>query len=259
MPSCEAARADKPGQSHLEICGGSPTSPSPGGGARGRRLHSYPLQGGGREGGPAPGSAGVPPASREARTRMRAFGPPCRRDAGAPRQFTDERGREDPRSGCGAGSTPLPTSPLPGGRREDGAARLPVRTSRAFPNGPPTPPPAGEKSKDGVSTAIALGEVAGRSHLEFCGGSAASPSSGGGARGRRLHSSPLQGGGREGGPAPGRAGVPPASREARTRMRAFGPPCRRDAGAPRQFTDERGREDPVRAAEPGQPPSRPPP
>ena len=82
---------------------------------------SSPLQGGGREGGPAPGSAAVPPASREARTRMRAFGLPCRRDAGAPRQFTDGRDREDPRPGRPApGSTPHPTSPLPGGRREDG-------------------------------------------------------------------------------------------------------------------------------------------
>ena len=104
-----------------------------------------PLQGGGREGGPAPGSAGVPPASREARTRVRAFGPPGRRDAGAPRQFTDERDRGGPRPGRPApGSTPLPTSPLPGGRREDpggrredGAARLPVRPSRAVPNGEP--------------------------------------------------------------------------------------------------------------------------
>ena len=101
-----------------------------------------PWKGGGREGGPAPGSAGVPPASREARTRMRAFGPPGRRDAGAPRQFADERDREDPRPGRRAsGSTPLPTSPLPGGRREDGATRLPVRPSRAFPNRGPRPLP----------------------------------------------------------------------------------------------------------------------
>ena len=91
--------------------------------------------------------AGVPPASREARTRVRAFGPPCRRDAGAPWQFTDERDREYPRPGRSR-VTPLPTSPLPGGRREDpggrsadGAARLPVRTSRAFPNGTPDSSP----------------------------------------------------------------------------------------------------------------------
>ena len=85
----------------------SPPAPLPGGrtqdrGACGRRFLSSPLQGGGREGGPAPGCAGVPLAPREARTRMRAFGPPGRRDAGAPRRFTDERNREYPRPGCGA-------------------------------------------------------------------------------------------------------------------------------------------------------------
>ena len=128
-------------------------------GVRGRRFLSSPLQGGGREGGPAPGCAGVPPASRVARTRMRAFGPPSRRDVGAPRQFTDERDRESPRPGRPApGSTPLPTSPLPGGRREDGAARLPVRPSRVFPNDTPDSSPLeGRKSEDGVSSAIALG------------------------------------------------------------------------------------------------------
>ena len=120
-----------------KFCGGSPSSLSPGRGAGARRLPSSPLQGGGREGGPAPGSAGVPPASREARTRMRTFGPPCRRDAGAPRRFTDERDREDPRPGCGAGSTPLPTSPLPGGRGEDGvsSAIVPYRARRGFDRG----------------------------------------------------------------------------------------------------------------------------
>ena len=110
---------------------GHPPGPLPGGrtqdrGARGRRFLSSPLQGGGREGGPAPGSAGVPPASREARTRARAFGPPCRRDASTPRQLTDERDREGPRPGRRTpGSPPLPASPLPGGRRETAAARLP--------------------------------------------------------------------------------------------------------------------------------------
>ena len=130
----------RPGQSHLEILRRLADIAVAGRDARGCRFLSSPLQGGGREGGPTPGSAGVSPASREARTRMRAFGPPSRRDAGAPRQLTDERDREDPRPGCRTpGSTPLPTSPLPGGRREDGAARLPVRPSRAFPNGPLTP------------------------------------------------------------------------------------------------------------------------
>ena len=90
-----------------------------------RRLHSSPLEGGRSGGGcpggwaartgifptplirELPGSASVPPASREARTRKRAFGPPCRRDAGAPE-----------------GGTPLPTSPLKGGRRENGGVAL---------------------------------------------------------------------------------------------------------------------------------------
>ena len=146
-----------------KFCGGSPTSPSPGRGARGRRLLSSPLQGGGREGGPAAGSAGVPPASREARTRMRAFGPPCRRDAGAPRRFTDERDREAHRPGC-TRSTPLPTSPLKGGRREDGSARLPVRPSRALPNGGPHSSPL--EGGLGGMTAPAR-PPAGRSHLEI--------------------------------------------------------------------------------------------
>ena len=90
-------------------------------GARSRRFLSSPLpaptpppfQGGGREGGPAAGSAGVPPASREARTRMRAFGRPGRRDAGASRQFTDERDREYPRPGYGPPGQP-PSRPPPG-------------------------------------------------------------------------------------------------------------------------------------------------
>ena len=84
-----------------------------------------------RRRGRAPGRAGVSPASREARTRMRAFGPPCRRDAGAPRQFTDERGQEDPGPGRPApGATPLPTSPLPGGRSHS------VRASDSSPTSP---------------------------------------------------------------------------------------------------------------------------
>ena len=83
-----------------------------------------------RVGGPLPWvrrrPAGPHPRSRFARGR---------RDAGAPRQFADERDREDPRPGRRApGSTPHPASPLPGGRRADGAARLPVRPSRAFLN-----------------------------------------------------------------------------------------------------------------------------
>ena len=66
---------------------------------------------------PVPGCAGVSPASREARKGR------GRRDAGAPRQFTADRDREGPRPGRRApGSTALPTSPLPGGRSEDGVS-----------------------------------------------------------------------------------------------------------------------------------------
>ena len=97
---------------------------------------SSPLQGGGREGGPAPGCVGVPPASRKARTRARAFGPLGRRDAGASRQLTDERDREGPRPGCGAGSTPLPTSPFRGEER-----------SREDARSPPTPDPEADRCR----------------------------------------------------------------------------------------------------------------
>ena len=246
---------------------------------------------------------------------MRAFGPPCLRDAGAPRQFTDERDREGPRPGGRTpGSTPLPTSPLPGGRREDsggrredGAARLPVRRlpdPLSSPLPTLTPPPFRGEVGKGVPPLGAPASRRPRAKRErecgpsarHAGGTPAHPGSsrmsgvgkapvraaeppgqplsrpppfqgggektqGGGEKTARPaspfddfpirapppanpDSSPLQGGGREGGPAAGCAGVPPASREARTRVRAFGPPCRRDAGAPRQFTDERGREDP---------------
>ena len=148
-------------------------------GARGRRFLPSPLssspppfQGGGWEGGPAPGSAGVPPASREARTRVRAFGPPCRRDAGASGQFTDERGREAPRPGRRApGVNPPPD--LPPSRGEERRRRGPPPCS-AIESGPQrgtlTPPPVqGRRSEDGVSSAITLGEAgrAGRSHLEI--------------------------------------------------------------------------------------------
>ena len=116
----------------------------------------------------ANGGAGLRPArpAGRRRTQARFF-------------FTDERDREGPRPGRRApGSPPLPTSPLPGGRREnggdpplrpttmmpespapprlvssplsegrreDGATRLPVRPSRAFPNGTLTPPSGREE------------------------------------------------------------------------------------------------------------------
>ena len=173
-----------------------------------------PLQGGGREGGPAPGCAGVPPASREARTRrMRAFGPPGRRDAGAPRRSADERDREGPRPGCGAGSPPSRPPPFQGGGAQ--TARM------------------------GLSGIVVVGRRDGSPPFSLL---------------------PPSGGRSGGGSAPGCAGAPPASREARTRrMRAFGPPGRRDAGAPRRSTDERDREGPRPGCGAGSPPSRPPP
>ena len=146
------------GQSHLEISERLADIAIVG---RGRARPPFPLlppSGGRSGGGSRPWVRRVPPASREARTRMRASGPPCRRDAGAPRRFTDERDRESSRPGGPApGSTPLPTSPLEGGRSEDGAARLPVRPSRAVPNGAPDSSPLpGRKSEGGLSSAIAL-------------------------------------------------------------------------------------------------------
>ena len=167
-----------PGQSHLEILRRLADVTIAGRGARGRRFHSSPLQGGGREGGPAPGCAGVPPASREARTRMRAFGPPCRRDAGASGQFTDERNREGPRPGRRApGVNPPPDLPPSRGeerrpRGEERRRRGPpsCSTIESAPTGDPDSSPcSGKRSEDGVSSAITLGEVgrAGRSHLEI--------------------------------------------------------------------------------------------
>ena len=167
---------------------------------------------------------------------------------GAP---ASRRPRAKRERGCGpsarqAGGTPA----LPGSSRMSGIGKIPVQAAEPLGQPPSRPPPF---QGQGVKTQ-------GDRIWKYCGGSAASPSSGGGARSRRLLSSPLQGGGREGGPAAGCAGVPPASREARTRMRAFGPPRRRGAGAPRRFTDERDREGPRpgrRAS--GSTPSRPPP
>ena len=182
---------------------------------------SSPLQGGGREGGPAPGSAGVPPASREARTRMRALGPPCRRDAGAPRRFTDERDREDPRPGRRASGSPPPTRPPPfqGGGDRIGRPIPAWRTTGPF--------------------------------IRLPG----------------LHSSPLP----ALTPPPFRGevgrGVPPlgapASRRHRAkRERGCGPSARHAGGTPALPGGSRmsgiGKV-PVRVAEPGQPPSRPPP
>ena len=90
---------------------------------------------------------GVPPlgapASRRPRAkRERGCGPSARHAGGTPAHPGCSRmsgiGKLPDRAAEPPGSTPLPTSPLPGGRREDpggrredGAARLPVRTSRA--------------------------------------------------------------------------------------------------------------------------------
>ena len=151
-----------------------------------------PFQGGGREGGPAAGSAGVPPASREARTRVRAFGPPSRRDAGAPRQFTDERGRESPRpSGCSPGSTPLPTFPLPGGGAQPGGR---ANGRDAGPGGgspPPSllPPSRGEERRDFVI----VRRRRGRSHGGDDGDGRAGPGPSAGARARSRGAAPPAG------------------------------------------------------------------
>ena len=289
-----------------------------------------PFQGGGREGGPAPGCAGVPSASRETRTRMRAFGPPGRRDAGAPRQSTDERDRKDPPTGppspwvnpppdlppsrgeerrprgeelesqgvgrlggigivgrearrrrllssprsslpppfrgevgrgvpppgapasrrprakrergCGpsvrqAGGTPA----LPGSSRTSGTVKVPDRAAEPLGQPPSRPPPfqgGGEKTQGGGVGKS--GRRAARRHRYRRAGSAPPPPS----LLPPVFSPPPFRGEVGGGPAPGCAGVPSASRETRTRVRAFGPPCRRDAGAPRQSTDERDREGP---------------
>ena len=124
---------------------------------RGLRFLSSPLQGGGREGGPAPGCA----ASRRPRAkRERGRGPSARQAGGTPAHPGGSRmsgtGKVPVRAAVPPGSTPLPTSPLPGGRREDpggrredGAARLPVRPSRAPQRGTPTPPPV---QRRGVKT-----------------------------------------------------------------------------------------------------------
>ena len=75
-------------------------------------LLSSPLQGGGREGGPAR-TCGR--GLRGWRAAVCAVGLPLAGGAAAPLSGV---------AGCGGGSTPLPTSPLPGGRRETAAARV---------------------------------------------------------------------------------------------------------------------------------------
>ena len=93
----------------------SPASSSLDEGADRRRFLSSPLQGGGREGGPAPArgwaAAGHPPR------------PPFQ--GGEERAGRPGRGggRETPVRSAEPGASPLPTSPLPGGRSEDGADR----------------------------------------------------------------------------------------------------------------------------------------
>ena len=202
----------------------SPTSLSPGGGARDRRFPSSPLQGGGREGGPAPGCAGVPPASRETRTRMRAFGPPDRRDAGAPRRFTDERDREYPRPGYG-------------------------------------PPGSGNRSEDGVSSAITLPRPPGQSHLKILRRLADIAVAGRGRARPPFSLLPPSGGRSGGGSRP--PGAPASRRPRAKREPGRGPSARQAGGTPALPGNSPmsgiGKV-PVRAAEPlGQPPSRPPP
>ena len=154
----------------------------------------------------------------------------------------------------------MPTHP--GSSRMSGIEKIPVRAAQPPGHPPPDLPPSRGRSEDGVSSAIALRSRAGRSHLEILWRPADIAIAGRPRVAATLLSSPLQGGGREGGPAPGSAGVPPASREAptKTKMQAFGSPGRRDAGAPGQFTDERGSgRSPSGPPSPGSPPSRPPP
>ena len=283
---------------------------------------SSPLQGGGREGGPAPGCAGVPPASREARARMRAFGPPCRRDAGASRQFTDERDREVPvRAAQPPGVNPPPDLPPEGGRRENGSRARPCprqrcrRAAAKFPSAIALRPslfrgggvkvavsfpccgkmyeragcpPCRARPPGPGSSPLPGGRSGGGSRLDKPGaprvrGAAASAGDGReyppraialgnfGAARRRRH---RRAGARAAAvfsPPPFRGevgrGVPPlgapASRRPRAkRDRGCGPSARHAGGTPALPGNSRmsgiGKV-PVRAAEPGQPPSRPPP
>ena len=109
------------------------TRTRPGKGARMRHLDSSPLQGGGREGGPAPAHGG---GRRLEGRRFRHRDPSAGRAAGVRRRSGDPVQSAEP------GSSPLPTSPLPGGRsatgrtRERPRRRTGRRTAAAF-----SPPP----------------------------------------------------------------------------------------------------------------------
>ena len=205
------------GDRSWKFCGGAPTSLSPGGRARPPSSllppaspDFSPLQGGGWEGGPALGA----PASRRPRAkRERGCGPSARQAGGTPALPGGSRtggiGKVPDRAAEPLGNPP-PDLPLPGGRRrrprgEERRRRGPPPCSaiESGPTGDPDSSPCPEgRSEDGPSSAIALGEVAGRSHLEFCGGAPASPSPGRRARGRHLTLLPPSGGRSGGGSRP---------------------------------------------------------
>ena len=73
---------------------------------------------------------------------MRVFGPPGRRDAGAPRQFTDERDREGSPPGLRGRFNPHPTSPFQGGGEKTARPASLFGHRERSPTEPLTPPPS---------------------------------------------------------------------------------------------------------------------
>ena len=107
----------------------------------------------------------------------------------------------------GAPACPRSTSSLPGGRREDGAARLPVRPQRAVPNGRPDSSPLGMGYLADIAVA---GRGARRLRLLLLPPSGGRSGGGGQAkgafiaRGPHVRCSPLPTGRKFGGPCGGR-------------------------------------------------------
>ena len=239
-------RRHAPGRSHLEIFGGL-ADIAVAGQARAAAVFSPPPFR--REVGRGVPPLGAPASPRPRAKRERGCGPSARQAGGTPALPGNSRmsgiGKLPDRAAQPRGQPPSRPPPFQGGGEKTArpASLFGHREhSRTAPLTPPPFPGGGVKTESQLR--LPWTRPQGNRTWKFRGGSPTSPSPGRRARGRRLLSSPLQGGGREGGPAPGRAGVPQASREARTRMRASGPPGRRDAGAPRQLTDERDREGP---------------
>ena len=186
--------------------------------AGGRRLFPSPPSGGRSGGGSAPGCAGVPPASREART--------------GPRRRVGSEGKD-------AGLRPA----MPAGRRRSqaihgwaGSGRSPSGPPSPWVNPPPDLPPSrgeerrrggpppcsaiesgSQRDPDSFSLPGARSEDARRSYLEILRRLADIAVAGQErTRGRRRLSSPLQGGGREGVPplgAPRPAGLARSANE----------------------------------------------